>query len=130
MSSSSSDSYHRRHKKRKHRHHKHRSHERSMVNSINDALKSIREDMKGFSQRITNIENGQAATVQSAIVEGGKTTGNTAEQSSQAAVIACPPPREEPQEVQSPSNAERESSVAGWGECDADELPDYNEHVF
>ena len=86
--------------------------------------------MKDFSQRITNIENGQTATVQITIVEAGKTTDNTAEQSSQAAGIAHPPPREEPQEVQSPSNAERESSVAGWGERDADELPDYNEHVF
>ena len=130
MSLSSSDSYHRRHKKRKHRHHKHHSRERNMVESINDALKSIREDMKDFSQRITNIENGQAVTVQSTIIEVGKTTKNTAEQSSQAAVIARPPPREEPQEVQSPSIAERESSVAGWGERDADELPDYNEHVF
>ena len=127
MSSSSSDSYHRRHKKRKHCHHKHRSRERNTVDSINDALKSIREDMKAFSQRVTNIEKGQTATVQSTI---GNTTDNTAEQSSQAAGIARPPPREEPQEVQSPSNAERESSVAGWGERDADELPDYNEHVF
>ena len=58
MSLSSSDSYHRRHKKRKHRHHKHRSRERSMLNNINHALKSIREDMKSFSQRITNTKNG------------------------------------------------------------------------
>ena len=107
MSSSSSDSYHHRHKKRKHCHHKHRSRERSMVDSINDVLKSIQDDMKGFSQRITKIENGQAATVQSTIVEVGKTTENTTEQSSQATDIARPPPREEPQEVQSPSNAER-----------------------
>ena len=71
--------------------------------------------MKGFLQKITNNENGQAATVQSTIVEE-----NITEQSSQAAAIAYPPPREEPQEVQSPSNAERESSVAGWGERDAD----------
>ena len=86
--------------------------------------------MKGFSQRITNIENGQATMVQSTIVEVGKTTENIAEQSSQAAAIVHPPPREEIQEVQCPSNAERESSVAGWGERDADGLPDYNEHVF
>ena len=130
MSSSSSDSYHRRHKKRKHRHHKHRSREHNMVDNINDALKSIREDMKGFSQRISNIENGQAATVQSTIVEVRKTHENIAEQSSQASAIAHPPPREEPQEVQCTANAGRESSVAGWGERDSDEPPDYNEHVF
>ena len=69
--------------------------------------------------------------MQNTIVEVGKTTENIAEQSSQAAAaIAHPSPREEPQEGQSPSNAERESSVAGWGECNADKLPDYNEHVF
>ena len=130
MSSSSSNSYHRRQKKRKHCHHEHRSCECSMVDNINDALKSIREDMKDFSQRITNIENGQAAMVQSTIVVVRKTTENIAEQSSQAAAIAHPPSREEPQEVQCPSNAERESSVAGWGERDADKLPDYNEHMF
>ena len=50
MSSSSSDGHH---KKQKH----------SMVGNINDVPKSIQEDMKGFSPRITNIENGQAAMV-------------------------------------------------------------------
>ena len=127
MPSSISDSHHHRHKKRKHRHHKHCSRDSSRDDNITDMLKSIREEMKSFSQRISNIENGQAATVQSTTDKVEKsTTENVAEQSFQDVTIVLPPTREE----QSTSSVEKGPPDSGWADRDIEELPDYDEHIF
>ena len=56
------------------------------------------------------------------------TNENVAEQSSQDATIqgALPPPREE----QSTSSVKKDPTDSGWADCDVEELPDYDEHVF
>ena len=84
--------------------------------------------MKSFSQRLSNIEDGQAAMVQSTTPVEKSTNEKVAEQSSQDATIqvALPPPREE----QSTSTVEKDPLDSGWADRDVEELPDYDEHVF
>ena len=117
-------------KKKQYHHHKPCSQGRGTDDNISDILKSMREEMKSFLQRISNIEKGQAATMQSTAdkIAEKSTTENVVGQSSQDVTSVLPPPREEQSAF--PGEIEAPDANSGWANHNVDKLPDYNEHIF